>query len=90
MAEPQRRDRERGEAFDREPDQAAQKFHVVRAVRARGGLVIDANLAESNPACETLEEAAALRQPDAAHRRRAARAGGSRRHLPESSGGRPS
>ena len=85
---PQRRDRERGEAFDR---QAEQRMEVPGAVsmRARGRLIVDAQLPEADPARETLEETVALGELIAARRRRAERAGGSRRHPPGSSGARP-
>jgi len=57
--EPQRRDRERGEAFDRKPDQRI-KIPGRAAVDALGRFVIDADLTETDPAREALEEPVAL------------------------------
>ena len=56
----QRRHRERSQPLDRQADQRphAPRRHAVRALRR---LVIDARLAESDPARQSLEEAAALR-----------------------------
>ena len=67
---PQRRYREGGQAFDRKPDQPAGA-EGGDAVRAGRGFVVDADLAEADPACQSLEEAVALGQlPQRRHRAR--------------------
>src|SRR5262249_58399949 len=59
--QPQRRDRERGESLDRESDQRIE-IPARAPVDALGRFVVDADLAESDPARETLEEPVAFRQ----------------------------
>ena len=59
--EPQRRDRERGQSLDRQPDQRIQ-VPAGAAVRALRRLVVDPDLPEADPAREPLEEAVALGQ----------------------------
>jgi len=53
--QPQRRDRERGQPFDRETEQR-RDIPTAAAVRARGRLIVDADLAKADPGGETLEE----------------------------------
>src|ERR1700732_3834605 len=55
----QRRHRDRGQAFDRKPDQPAGAERG-DAMRAGGGLIVDADLAEADPACQALEKAIAF------------------------------
>ena len=59
--EPQRRDRERGQPLDRQADQRLAHSRCVRPCVALGRLVVDADLAEADPARQALEEAVALR-----------------------------